>query len=109
MHVTHDVLIEPGLDALDDILVVDIAVDRIACARWRLDGGTPAHDGVALPVDDVAASRRRVAFEGAFQETPRGDVELERLPPWLREIRLLWCDLLEERSLKIHCRRTAGP
>ena len=96
MHVAHDVVAQPGLDALDDVLVVHVAVDDVALAGRRLDRGTPGQHGVVLAVD-LAAARRRVVRGGAFQETPGRDVELQRVGPGLRDIRLLRRDLLEER------------
>ena len=107
MHVTHDVLADPGLDALEEILVVQVAVDRVALARRRFDRGAPAQDGVALAFD-VAPARGRIVRGGAIQEPPRRDVELERRTPGLREICLLRGDLLEERSGRHRCRAASA-
>ena len=97
VHVAHDVVAQPGLDAIDDVVLIHVAVDDVVLAGRRLDRRAPGQDGVVLAVD-LAAARGRVVLGRTFQETPGRDVELQRVGPGLRDIRLLRRDLLEERS-----------
>ena len=97
VHVAHDVVTQPCLDPIDDVLFVHVAVDDVVLAGRRLDRRTPGQDGVVLAVD-LAAARGRVVRSRAFQETPGRDVKLQGVGPGLRDIRLLGRDLLEKRS-----------
>ena len=89
-----------------EVVAIHVAVHAIARAGRRFDRRAPAHHRVAFAFDATARSRRVVRGR-AFQETPRRDVELERLAPRLRDIGLLRGDLLEERSRRDR-RRAAG-
>ena len=104
VHVAHDVVAQPGLDLIDDVLFVHEAVDDVAPSGRRLHRGTPDQDRVAF---DLAAAHGRVVLGGALQKPPRREVELQRTGPRLRDVRLLGRDLLEERSRR-QCRRAAG-
>src|SRR6185503_2497501 len=85
VHVAHDVFPVPRLDAVDEVVSIDVRADRVALAGRRFDGRAPGEDCVALAVDG-AARRSRIVRGGAFQETPRRDVELERLAPRYRSV-----------------------
>ena len=82
MHVAHNVFTEPCLDSIDDVLLIHIAVDEVVLAGKRLDLRDPRQNGVVLAIDSPAA-HHRVVLSGAFQEAPRGDVELQRIRPGL--------------------------
>ena len=93
MHVAHDVVAEPCLDAIDQVPVVHVAVDDVGLAGWGLDRRTPCQHG-----GSAAAGCGGVVVSRALQEAPGREVELERVVPRLRDVRLLRRDLLEERS-----------
>jgi hypothetical protein len=73
-------MLDPGLDAIDQVLIVDVSVEAVRLPRRRLLRRTPRQDGVRLAADPLRARRRGVRG-GAFQEAPRRDPDLDLLRP----------------------------
>ena len=107
VHVAHDVVAHPGLNALDEVVVTEVAVDDVVLAGGRLDRRTPGQHRVA-PAFDAATVDSRIVLCRTLEKAPGCEVELERGRPWLRQVGLLWCDLLEE-CARCDRRRTARP
>src|SRR5206468_6047968 len=65
VHVAHNVVTQPSLDPIYDILFIHVAIDDVVLAGRRLDRWTPGQDGVVLAID-LAAARSGVVRSSAF-------------------------------------------